>query len=605
MAEKYKNRHFLQPKPIMEMTEQQLRVINQVTGHLVVLAGPGSGKTRVIIEKIYHLFDKKIIPEPFGVLAITFTNAAANEMKTRLRQRGFFEWDRLMVATFHSFSRYLLTCYGSDIGISEDFQVADSKQQTEVVYKIKPDSNPREASSILAAIENQKKLGVYPGVGDEGLSASFRRIFYDYQNQLKQENLLDYGDLIHFSIELMNRSPLASHIFKNFFRYIFVDEFQDTDHQQLELVKIFANEAIGSTIVADDDQSVFAWRGADRKNIEVIRKYLNATSFQLGINFRSDQAIVEAANAVISQEKDREEKKIQANSQAQGKIYYRPFDNQEQEANAIASRIEKFIEKGGIEDLGQIAIIVRVRYRADKIIDILSSKNITWFDRSRLFFEDGWETVFALSLIAQACEPNSSKRYNQLLSAVDIAGIVSKYEDAIAFITSLRQEICREIPSEPSAVAIHHILDCSDFGNVLKDNCWSDTDLQNRSKNIDRLIQNIEKLAAVHKLELLETVDHLAGIGAVQILSGQESKGREFDYVFFAGLEEGTIPHYKAQSEDQISEERRIFYVAMTRARRELYLTYATEQMTSWGTTRQYTRSRFIDAIPQELIGKS
>jgi len=254
--------------------------------------------------------------------------------------------------------------------------------------------------------------------------------------------------------------------------------------------------------------------------------------------------------------------------------------------------------------LGQVAIIVRVRYRADKIIEILSGKNITWFDRSRLTFEDGWETVFALSLIGQACEPNSSKRFHHLLSAVDMAGLASKHDDAIIFVSSLRKEICKELPSEPSAGAIRQVLDCCGFGDVLKANCWSDTDFQSRSKNIDKLIQNIEKLATEHKLELLKTVDHLAGIGAVQILSGQESKGREFDYVFFAGLEEGTIPFYKAKSEDEISEERRIFYVAMTRSKRELYLTYAKEHMTSWGI-RQNSESRFINAIPQELLQHS
>ena len=584
------------------MTEQQLQVINQVNGHLVVLAGPGSGKTRTIIEKIIHLFNQRIIPEPFGVLAITFTNAAANEMKARLRQKGFSNWDQILIGTFHSFSRYLLTCYGSDIGINENFDIADIKLQYAIINKIKPTANQREIASILEAIENQKRSGIYPGIRDEKLSASFLQVYSDYQNQLRQGNYLDYGDLIHYAIDLMHRSELASRLFKNYFKYIFVDEFQDTDHQQLELVEIFADSAIGSTIVADDDQSVFAWRGADRRNIEAIKVYLKANSCQLGINFRSDQAIVEAATAVINQDTNREEKNIQANSKNRGKIFLKCFANDENESNAIASRIKQYLDEGIVEDLGQIAVIVRVRYRANKIIEMLSSREITWFDRSRLTFEDGWETVFALSLLGQACEPNSSMRFHQLLSSTDLGCLASKYEDALDFVASVRKEICKEMPREPSITAVHQILDCCDFWSILKANCWSDTDFQNRSRNIEKLLQNIERISQEYNLELLKIVDHLAGLGAIQILSGQESKGREFDYVFFAGLEEGTIPFYKAKSEEEISEERRIFYVTMTRAKKELYLSYVSELMMPWGATKQQIRSRFIDAIPQELV---
>jgi len=587
------------------MTEQQLQVINQVNGHLVVLAGPGSGKTRTIIEKIFHLFTHRIIPEPFGVLAITFTNAAANEMKARLRQKGFTEWDRIFIGTFHSFSRYLLTCYGSDIGINENFNIADAKLQSAIISKIKPNANQREISSIQDAIENQKRSGIYPGIRDEKLSASFRQVYSDYQNQLEQENYLDYGDLIHYAIDLMRRSELAPRIFKNYFKYIFVDEFQDTDHQQLELIQIFADCTSGSTIVADDDQSVFAWRGADRRNIEAIKVYLNANSCQLGINFRSDQAIVEAATAVINQDTNREEKNIQANSKNRGKIFLKCFSNDENESNAIASRIKKYWSEGVVEDLGQIAIIVRVRYRANKIFGMLSTREITWFDRSRLTFEDGWETVFALSILGQACEPNSSTRFHQLLSSTDLGCLANKYDDALDFVTSIREEICKDMSREPSVDAVHHILDSCDFWNILKANCWSETDFQNRSRNIEKLLQNVERVAQDYKLGLLKIIDHFAGLGAVQILSGQESKGREFDYVFFAGLEEGTIPFYKAKSEEEISEERRIFYVTMTRAKKELYLSYASELMMPWGATKKQVRSRFIDAIPPELVERT
>jgi DNA helicase II / ATP-dependent DNA helicase PcrA len=585
----------------MELTKQQIKVIQDVQGHSIILAGPGSGKTRTIIEKIIYIFENKIIPEPFGILTITFTNSASNEMKARLRQKGLLEWDRITIATFHSFSRYLLSCYGSDIGISENFQIADSKKQEEIIEKIKPGIQKQQINPLLSAIEAQKKQGVYPSVNDEKLNPSFRNIYSDYQNKLHEENLLDFQDLIHFSIELLNKSSLAARVFLNFYKYIFVDEFQDTDHRQLELIKILSKTAIGSTIVADDDQSVFRWRGADNRNIKVIQQFLNSTTYHLGVNFRSDQAIVEAANAVICQNKNRVDKQINSNSQRRGKIFLNTFNSEEEEARYISSKIREYKSSGFVNDYGQISIIVRKRYRANDVIKALDKERITWIDRSKFNYDEGWETNFALNIIGQACEPNSSIRYNELLTSIDISNIVN-YDEAINFLELLRVDICKEIPCNPSIKEINEVLNRCRFWEILERNCWSDTDHQARKKNIDTLLLNIESFSKEHKLTLIETINHLAGIGAVQVLSGQESKGREFDIVFFCGLEDGIIPDYRAHDEEQISEERRIFYVAMTRAKREVHLTYSCICKTSSGSTRQCKKSRFIDAIPLELI---
>jgi DNA helicase II / ATP-dependent DNA helicase PcrA len=588
----------------MELTEEQFEVIQHTRGHAVVLAGPGSGKTRTATEKIAYIFENDVIPEPFGVLAITFTNSAVNVMQQRLRQMGFSAWNRIFIGTFHSFSKYLLSCYGSDVGIREDFEIADSEIQKELIKEIQPGLDSRGIYNIYNVIANQKQSGIYPGKGDEKLSSSLRQIYHAYQHQLQQRNLLDYGDLIHFTISLMNNSLLAPRLFMGFFRYVIVDEFQDTDHQQLELVKIFAKGAIGSTIVADDDQSVFEWRGADRRNIEAIQKFLKADMYQLGINFRSDQAIVAAANAVINQEKNRQQKNIQANSVNAGKIFVECFDSEEQEASAIATWIKQHIDSKVVSDLGQFALIVRSRYRSSKITSTLGEQKINYFDRSQLLFDDGWETIFALCLLGLACDPGSSDRFYSLLSSVDMGGLSDKFgiRDGLEFVMSLREEICNDMPCKPTTAAIQHILDCANYWNILKAGCWSETDYKNKCKNIDNMIQNVERMAQENQQGLLEAVDQLAGYGAVQILSGQESKGREFDTVFFAGLEEGVIPDYRSKTEEKISEERRIFYVAITRAKKEIYLSYADFRPTKYGKLLQQQRSRFIDAIPKHLI---
>lgn len=589
------------------LTEQQKEIIKFTSGHLVVLAGPGSGKTRTIIEKISFLYSEKIIPEPFGVLAITFTNSAANEMSARLRQTGFSEWDRIFIGTFHSFSRYLLSCYGSDIGIKENFEISDKENQLEIIRAIKKQWNDRDITGFLGLVDQKKRGGIYPFDKKTPLDSSFREIYSAYQLELEKMNLLDYSDLIYYSVKLVKESNLASRLFKNYFRYIFVDEFQDTDHQQLELVETFCKGAIGSTIVADDDQSIFGWRGADRSNIGLIISHLEADYKELGINFRSDQIIVEAANAVIRQETNHRDKKIHADSKELGKIYLNSYEDELEEAKTISLTIQSLLFGKKIIDLGQIAVISRVRYRTNNLVEQLKNDGIICFDRSQLKFEEGWDTLLTLSILGQACVPESSDRFYNLLSAVDIGALSYKLgvKEPLELTLEIKKKIPSNIPCEPTKPSINSILDSSSFWDILKTCCWSETDYQKRKQNVHNLIDSLIQTSEKNELRLIDAIDQLAGFGAIQILSGQEAKGREFDFVFFVGLEEGLIPDYRSVADEgKLSEERRIFYVAMTRAKRELFLSYVHKRLMPWGDIKPQKRSRFIEAIPSEMFSK-
>jgi len=331
------------------LTKKQREVVETETGHIVVLAGPGSGKTHTITEKIAYLFDRAVIPEPYGLLAVTFTDAAAREMRSRLRAKGFRQWDRVWVGTFHSFGRRLLSCYGSEIGIREDFEIIEPDDRTTLLGRIIPvypsGWTPWDLGEQL---DELKRRGIYPGLGDDRVDENLRFTYQEYQRLLSESNMLDFGDLIALAVRLLQESDLARRLYTGFFRYVIVDEFQDTDPQQLEMIRILAETAIGSTIVADDDQSIYRFRGARRANVYAIERMLGAKRITLGRNFRSDQVIVEAAMAVIGHEANRAPKEVVAVSQARGHLFRCEFPDPEEEAQQVVSWIVKVLEVSSI-----------------------------------------------------------------------------------------------------------------------------------------------------------------------------------------------------------------------------------------------------------------
>jgi len=588
----------------MPLTDEQKAVVYADQGMFVVLAGPGSGKTRTIIEKITHLFNDKVIPEPFGLLAITFTNAAANEMRSRLRTSGFRQWDQVFIGTFHSFCHYLLSCYGSDVGVREDFDVVDSQTQDNIINEILRDYPHLSLSNIKNTIEGLKRQGIYPGIKDERIAPELRAIYSAYQTSLMEDNLVDFGDLIFFAIRLLEESVLTKRIFTSHFHHILVDEFQDTDHQQLELIKILAERATSVSIVADDDQSIFGWRGADRRNVEAIAKHLGAKRLQLGINFRSDQVIVEAAEYVIQQDADRTTKSITASSKDRGHLYYGLFADPSEEANNVGSQIVEIRDQGTVDDLGQIAIIARARRRVEPVIEYLDSMSINWFDRSRLNFIDAWDALLAIATLNLAIAPESTDGLFNVMSTIEDAGLAYQLsvQDALDVALDLKSNIVENIVEQPSLTNIDEILEISGFWRLLEQVSWSSTEQKNRKENVTMMVEDLIRIAEQSNFSLIKSLDHLAGLGAIQIMTGQGAKGREFDHVFFIGLEEGVIPDYRAENEDEIAEERRIFYVGLTRARRAVYLSSVLERIMPWGEMRTQQQSRFIFQIPDEFI---
>jgi DNA helicase-2/ATP-dependent DNA helicase PcrA len=590
----------------MSLTPKQREVVEATTGHYVVLAGPGCGKTHTITEKILYIFEKETIPEPYGLLAVTFTDAAARIMRARLRSKGFSQWDRVWVGTFHSFGRYILGCYGNDIGIREDFEIIELDKRNlileQIIKKHLIGIPPSEIGSIFDGL---KRRGIYPKQGDDYIPSDIREAYKEYNRILRDENLLDFGDLVALVVQLLQKSDFVNRLYTRFFRYVMVDELQDTDKQQLEMIRLLAEPAIGSTLVGDDDQSIFGWKGALRENVYKIKKLLNSTEIVLGQNFRSDEVIVEAATKVIGFDPNRRDKDIEPVSKERGHLYRYEFKDPVDEAKYVVKWINETLNNM-VNDLGNIAIIARTHYRPDWIIQEMDRVGISWFDRSRLNFDDSWETALGLAVIELAHDPHSSLFLHRVIASVEVGGLAFRLgdEDALDVALKIRDQLKTSENLELDSNKVSKILDAAGMIEIIQNASAGISDAQRRTMNLEKMIKDISSEAEKHKIDLLNVINRFSGHGAVQIISGHQAKGGEFDVVFFIGLEDDVLPDYRAHDdEDKLAEERRIFYVGLTRARKAAYLTsVANRPMRGW--VKNAIPSRFIGHIPDEYFSE-
>jgi len=589
----------------MSLTSKQEKIVKATSGHYVVLAGPGCGKTHTITEKVLYIFQKEIIPEPYGLLAITFTNYAAQIMRARLHSKGFNQWSRIWAGTFHSLGRYILGCYGGDIGIREDFEIIESHKRNMVLRKlVSKYSTDLSYDRLGLLFEELKREGRYPEQCDDFSSHRVSEAYREYNHILRERNLLDFGDLVALAVQLLQKSDFVRRLFTNFFRYIVVDEFQDTDRQQLEMIRIFAKPSIGSTIVGDDDQSIFEWRGALRQNVFRIKELLDSTEIVLGQNFRSDEIIVRAAARVIGFDPRRRKKDLRAVSKRKGHLYKCRFYDVDDEAEYVVKWIREKLNDM-VNDPGDIAIITRNHYRKKWVVQEMDRSGISWFDRSRLKFKDSWETALALGIIELAHDPASSLFLYRVMASVEEGGLAYRLdsEDALDIALNIRNQlkVAKDLELHPKKV--RDILNVVDMAEIIRSASAGISDAQRRTRNLEKMMKDIYSETREHGVGLLEVVNRFSGHGAIQVLSGHQAKGGEFDVVFFIGLEDDVLPDRRNHNEEKkLAEERRVFYVGLTRASKAVYLTYATHRP---GRRSASARpSRFIEQIPDEYFSE-
>lgn len=627
------------------LNTEQRQAAKLVEGQTLILAGAGSGKTRTLTFKIAYMIKEKNI-NPRNILALTFTNKAAKEMKERV-ETLVGDNNEILISTFHSFAVRLLRTYSERIGYTNNFNIYDNNDQKSIIKKILKsqglDKKYKE-SQIISKISRLKELGLnYTNLGQEldmnlPFNREFKEIFREYQEKLEKSNAMDFSDLLVNAKALLDDEYVLDKI-QNRYIYILIDEYQDTNEIQYQIVKKIAKKYKNICVVGDEDQSIYAFRGANIRNILNFEKdYPNANTIKLEQNYRSTQTILDAANSVIRNNKSSKGKKLWSDNNKGEKIGIYTAINVEDEATFISDKINELkIRKD--KKYKDFTILYRTNAQSRAIEESLIQNKIPYKIYGGLRFFDRKEIKDLISYLLLINNPKDDLSFERVINFPK-RSIGPKTIEVLTHIATKNQtslfDAILQVENEISSSAIKKLLSFRDLINkyiiakedmttseILKD-LMDDIDYnsaldsydnkENRIENIQELINSIatieEETGFLSLPEYLENValnspsDNLVEEeNFVKLMTIHASKGLEFNTVFLVGVEEGLFLNEDSNfMEDELEEERRIFYVAITRAEEELYITHSLERKT-WGAMTNYfvKPSRFIGEIQKDL----
>lgn len=669
---------------IKDLNPQQMEAVKYYGQALLIGAGAGSGKTRVLTRRIAWLLAHGFWAS--SILAITFTNKAAAEMRERLAALVGPEAEHMWISTFHSACVRILRRDGKEIGLTSGFSIYDTADCERLVKLISGDLNidtkrytPRmllgkisDCKNSLTSWQDQLKsvnCDYKPGQRGYQVSAGdvdelVAVVYAEYQHRLAMANAVDFDDLIMRTVELFQRCPQVSEYYRHKFRYIFVDEYQDTNHAQYVLVRELSGIDSGEqpdshmrgagrvgpswiTVVGDSDQSIYAFRGADIRNIQDFEQdFPNAKTIMLEQNYRSTQTILDAANAVIARNENRKPKKLWTALGEGDKIVGYAADNAQQEAGWIANEIARIHEEEGVA-YRDIAIMYRANAQSRSLEEAMINANLPYQLVGGTKFYERREIKDALAYLQAIVNPADNVNVRRILNVpkrglgVRAEGLIASYADTydttfFGAIEHMEQiegmsartskplgvfrdmmhglaDFAKEHDTKPSEV-VAEVLSKSGILEELQ----RSEDPQDASR-VDNLSQ-LQSVAAEFEQNtpdatlagFLETTalvadsDQLPGenedSGKVTMMTLHTAKGLEYPYVFLTGMEQGTFPHQRAMEDtSELAEERRLAYVGITRAKRRLYVTRAAVRA-QWGQANDMMPSQFLDEIPDELI---
>jgi DNA helicase-2/ATP-dependent DNA helicase PcrA len=626
-----------------QLNQSQLDAVTQTEGPLLILAGAGSGKTRVLTHRIAYILDQGLAA-PDEILAITFTNKAAQEMKERVALLVGPDSRRMWVSTFHAFCARILRVHAEKLGYKRGFTIYDSADQVRLVKRCIVELgkdpkrfNPRAFQAQISAAKNR-----LDGPEDflrhtEGYMAENVAEVYDlYQKRLYENNAMDFDDLIMQTVALMELFPEVRERYGARFKYIHVDEYQDTNHAQYRLVNVLAGKHRNLCVVGDDDQSVYSWRGADISNIlDFERDYPEATVVKLEQNYRSTQTILSAANAVVANNASRKHKELWTAGEEGECIRVFTASDEYGEARFVVSEIERLVENGASPR--EVAVFYRTNAQSRALEDVLVREGVPYQIVGGVRFYERVEIKDAMAYLAVIANPADAASLERIinipkrgLGATSVAKLVdharrneiSLYEalseaDA-AGLTGKAQKACREVRDlfdgwrvaareVAPAELISAVLDESGYRKELE--AERTIESESRLENLEELINAAREYERVEPEPTLEgflqeqalysEADAVGSEGRVTLMTLHNAKGLEFEHVFVVGMEEGTFPHARSLDEQNLEEERRLFYVGITRAMKSLVLSYA-KLRSSWGEREYQLPSRFLSEIPEE-----
>lgn len=624
----------------------QRQAVQHTEGALLLLSGAGSGKTRVITHRIAYLIRHHGI-SPFNILAVTFTNKAAGEMKTRLENLVGERTSKLLwVSTFHSSCARILRRDIERLGYSRSFTIYDTADQLTLIKEIlkalkfrEEQNNPR---AVLSTISNAKNALMTPEIfastADGFFEQQVAQIYRVYQTFLRENNALDFDDLIMLTVELLESCPDVLEYYQNKFRYILIDEYQDTNHSQYRLVRALAQKHQNICVVGDDDQAIYSWRGADIKNIlDFERDYPNTTILRLEQNYRSTQNILGAAYEIVRHNRRRIDKKLWTENQTGELITCYEAQDENDEAGHVIQEIERWRARG--VKYGDCVIFYRINAQSRTFEDALRGANIPYQIVGNVRFYERMEIKDLLAYLRVIVNPADTISLRRIIN-VPRRGIgpttIQRLEnfaqaegislfDAVMRanrISTLRYaaqekvrafaELIESFNADDSPVqTVEALLDRSGYLDTLKRE--NTIESQSRLENVRELItaaaEYEEREAEPTLVGFLEMITLVADIDnmddksdIVTLMTLHSAKGLEFPIVFMVGMEEGLLPHQRSfASEAELEEERRLCYVGITRAKEEIYLTHARSRRL-FGQTDYRMPSRFIEEIPEELL---
>ena len=632
---------------VQNMNENQLKAILKTQGAVMVIAGAGSGKTRVLTNRIAYLIAKKNVLES-NILAITFTNKAAKEMKERIYSLVGETSKYIWINTFHSMCVRILRQHIDLLGYNKNFTILDTSEQKTIIKNIVKELNLSEDSyqpnNILKIISNSKNsmisVNEMKAQARFGFMKNVAEIYEYYQKYLKKNSVLDFDDLMLKTIVLFEKHPEVLAIYQNKFEYIHVDEYQDTNVIQYKLIKMLSEVHKNICIVGDDDQSIYSWRGACSDNIINFEKdYEDVEVIFLDQNYRSNSTILDAANAVIKNNTDRKDKALWSENKGGDKITVYAATNDKDETDDIAKKILDLKAQG--VDYKDIAILYRANYLSRSMENSCMAFGIPYKLIGSLKFLQRQEIrdllaymnvivnkndEFSLRRIinvpkrgigasSMAKIDNYAEQYGlslfEALKNIDMIGVSKKIITNIHLLTQLIEKYSQteQYSIEDLIVGIYKD---SGYESMLKES--ADAYAESRIENISELVSSAKQFSSMNdnlidfisEMSLTSDADDENKDDSVVLSTVHAAKGLEYRVVFIMGLEENLFPSIRdaESSEDErnkMEEERRLAYVAITRAKEKLFMSYANRRM-QFGSIKNNKRSRFLDEVPNKLM---
>jgi len=611
---------------IENLNPEQKKAVLEKGGPLLILAGAGSGKTRVLTHKFAYLAAKNT---PQKILAMTFTNKAAGEMRERIGALIKNDMKGTWVGTFHSQCNRILRKEISALDYSNDFSIYDNNDQCSLVRHILKEFKIYEAmyKGILSRISSLKSASISPeefitnGEG-YGFEEKLARVYVRYQDELKRCNALDYDDLIMLCIRLFEENPEILSKYQSRFSHILVDEFQDTNPAQYKLLRLLAEAHRNICVVGDDDQSIYAFRGANIQNILSFEKdYPDTTVIKLERNYRSTENILHVSDCMIKNNSQRRDKTLKGQRGDGEQVCHCWFPNEKDEAAYISKLIKEFYLKG-MYDYDDFAVLYRINLQSKPIEDALRRERLPYRVLGGTSFYQRKEVKDIAAYMRLAINPDDNVSLRRVIN-VPVRGIgastLSKIEQhskknnksmmasikAIVKAKGVTAAIKEKLTSFVKIVdGLSSLTDSKAdklVEGILSLTGYTDQIEESRLENVQEFIRSsidMDLMEFMDTLSLVQTSDDQDEEKKITLLTLHSAKGLEFPVVFIAGIEEGVIPYFKAKTPAELDEERRLLYVGMTRARNSLWLTGAGKRRL-YSKTQDQEPSRFISELPE------